>query len=214
MSGISRDDLAARTRRTIIDFARRRQLPGTGSNLERDEGEKRIWPDLTGVLGDIPWAVAGAVAARHYAPERATSDLDVVVMARDAATARERMAAAGYAPAGELAIGGSSWRSPDGILIDVIESTDAWMPGAIAAAAANRDWQGLPVLPLAYLVLMKLIAGRSIDAGDITRLTGYAGEDELVSVRAVVAAHAPELSDDLESFVTLGKLEHAPDEPR
>ena len=37
------------------------------------------WPDLTSVLGEIPWATVGGVAIRHYAPERATVDLDVLV---------------------------------------------------------------------------------------------------------------------------------------
>ena len=93
---MSARERAAHVRRTLIDIAKRRQKPGTGSApFERGQAPMMQWPDLTGVLTGVRWAIAGAVATRQYMPERATRDLDVVIAANDATTAREKMQAAG-----------------------------------------------------------------------------------------------------------------------
>src|SRR3990172_2175292 len=96
-------------RRTVIDIARRRQRPGTGSAPAplASRSVRMRWPDLSDVLGGLPWAVVGAAATRLYMPERSTRDLDVVVLKKDAAAARRRLRTAGYQYRGELAIGGS-----------------------------------------------------------------------------------------------------------
>lgn len=165
------------------------------------------WPDLTDVLRGIPWSVAGAVATRAYMPERATSDLDVIVHQHDAAAARERMKAAGYTQEGELTIGRSTWRAAAGPPIDVIEGRQAWLPDALALASTNRDGQNLPILPLAYLVLMKLEASRVQDVADVTRMLGGASDADLEGVRGTVQRHAESLAEDLESLIALGQLE-------
>jgi hypothetical protein len=165
------------------------------------------WPDLSDVLRGIPWAVAGAVATRAYMPERATSDLDVIVLRSDAAAARDRMRAAGYTQAGELSIGGSTWRAAAGPPVDVIEGSESWLPEALTLAQANRDQQDLPILPLAYLVLMKLEASRVQDVADVTRMLGGAPDAELERVRAAVQRYAANLAEDLESLIALGQLE-------
>ncbi|HXG42801.1 MAG TPA: hypothetical protein VNL95_08770 [Dehalococcoidia bacterium] len=172
------------------------------------------WPDLADILKPLPWAVIGAVAARLYMPERSTRDLDVVVLAQDAPEARRRLRAAGYSYLGELTIGGSSWTSPDGVPVDLIEGRDPWWPQALAEAAANRDAQGLPVLPLPYLVLTKLLSGRVQDLADITRMLGQADEESLTRVRALIAQHVPDAMEDLESLIALGKLEREGEEGR
>ncbi len=206
VSGAYRRDLA---RRVLIDIARRRQRPGSASVLRATPARsmRMRWPDLSQALGRLPWAVTGAAATRLYMPERSTQDLDVVVLAKDVAEVRRRLEAAGYALKGELAIGGSAWTAPDGTPVDVIEGREAWWPQALAEAAGNRDAQGLPVLTLPYLVLMKLLAGRVQDVADVARMLGHAAEDAIASVRAVIAAHAADLLEDLESLITLGKLE-------
>jgi len=165
------------------------------------------WPDLTEVLGSVPWAVAGAVATRLYMPERATADLDIVIRAADAADARRRFSQAGYAYTGELGIGGSAWMSPDGTRVEALERSDGWIEEALAQAAANRDPQGLPVLPLAYLVLMKLQASRAQDVGDLARMLGQADEEALAAVRDLITREAPGDLEDLESLIQLGRLE-------
>jgi hypothetical protein len=165
------------------------------------------WPDLTDVLGRLPWAVVGAAATRLYMPERSTHDLDVAVLAKDGQAARERLRAAGYQYQGDLPIGGSSWAAPDGTPVDVVEGREPWWPEALARAAANRDLQGFPVLTLPYLVLSKLVAGRVQDIADAARMLGQADEASLQDVRRVIGELQAALLEDLESLISLGKLE-------
>lgn len=165
------------------------------------------WPDLSAVLAPLPWAVVGGVATRLYMPERATHDLDIVVRRGDAPAARQRLAEAGYAYDGELTIGGSSWLSPTAVRVELIELDEAWLDDALARAQGNRDPQGLPVLPLAHLVLMKLRAGRAQDIADVARMLGQADEQALAAVRDLIRRQAPGDLEDLESLIHLGRLE-------
>ena len=82
-----------------------------------------------------------------------------------------------------------------------------WWIETIADAQANRDGQGLPIVPLPYLVLIKLRAGWVQDIADATRMLGQAGEATLDTVRMLFAQHAPEDMQDLESLIELGRLE-------
>lgn len=176
------------------------------------------WPDLREVLAGIRWAIPGAVATRLYMPERATRDLDIVVLAEDAEQAGERLVAAGFSPLGPLAIGGSAWAAPDGTPVDLIEAREPWWPEALAEASTNLDPAGAPVVPFPYLVFMKLLASRLQGLADVSRMLGAATEPNpnRAGARAVIREHAPDLSQDLESLITLGKLEteSAPDEGR
>jgi hypothetical protein len=166
------------------------------------------WPDLSGILGDLRWAVAGAVAARRYMPERATRDLDVVVLAADAAEARSRLGSAGFVLRGELSIGGTEWRAPDGTPIDLIEVGESWWERALQDAKANRDDEGSPVLTLPYLVLMKMQASRPQDVADISRMLGAATAQQVADARSIVARHSPDDVEDFDSLLELGRLEH------
>ena len=147
MSGV---DAKSHARRTILEIARRRQRPGTGSYLPglRGRTAAMAFPDLSQVLTGVPWAVVGAAATRMYMPERATRDLDIVVHTHHVSEARKRLLEAGYQMVGDLSIGGSSWTSPGGQEVDMLESDAPWLGEALSRAQANRDPQGLPVLPL------------------------------------------------------------------
>ena len=101
----------------------------------------------------------GAEATRLYMPERATQDMDVIVDVADAKAARRLLSEAGYSYQAELAIGGSSWPSSEGTPVDVVEMDEPWLAEALDEAERNLDAQGLPVLPLRYLVLPKWHAG-------------------------------------------------------
>lgn len=162
-----------------------------------------IWPDLRQTLGDIPWAVCGAVATRLYMPERATADLDIMILTRDAAAVHDRLSAHGFSRQSSLAMGGSAWQSPDGQGVDVIERGDTWL----AEEAANRDGQALPVLPPRYLVVMKLEASRAQDLADLTRMLGSAGEHELDQIRRTIRDLMPADQEDLDALIRLGRLE-------
>ncbi|MDW8317185.1 MAG: hypothetical protein RMN53_04950 [Anaerolineae bacterium] len=159
-------------------------------------------------MASVPWAVVGAVATRLYMPERMTQDLDIAIAAAEAARVRQLLADAGFEHVGELSIGGSSWRAPDGQRVGVIEGTEPWWPKALAEAQTNRDADGLPILPLPYLVLMKMTASRPVDLGDLARMLGQADDEALRRVREFFRAHASaEDCDDLESLIALGRLE-------
>lgn len=167
------------------------------------------WPDPSEALQGVAWTVVGAVATRHYMAERQTADLDIAVGQADADIARARLHEAGYTHLGELGkdVHGSIWRAPGGQEVDVLEMIDEWWPDAVQEAQGNRDVAGLPILPLPYLILMKLEASRAIDIADLSRMLGQADEPTLERVRAIVAGHRAEDLDDLENLIHLGKLE-------
>lgn len=208
MPKLTAEERARKTRETLIGIAKRRQRAGSGSAPRNYTGEPFVrWPDLTDVLRGIPWAIVGGVATSRYMPERFTHDLDVAIRAQDAGEVAARLRSAGYVFQTDLSIGGSSWEAPSGVPVDIIEGTEVWWPAALAQARENVDAAGAPVLPLPYLAMMKIRAGRPQDTGDVTRMLGAATDEELDQVRTVVAEREPDLAEDLESLIVLGKLE-------
>jgi hypothetical protein len=157
------------------------------------------------VLQGIPWVVIGAVATRAYMPERATGSLDILVRREDGDEVRERLEAAGYTFITRLAVPGFLVHSPEGVEVDVVLGDDPWLDEALARP--RQDPAGFPVLDLPYLVLMKMESSRAQDVADLSRMLGLASDEELGSVRAVVARHAPTEMDDLESLIYLGRFE-------
>ena len=202
-------ELSNAIRRTLIDIALRRQRPGTGSARKflTKRTTQVIWPDLTTILKPIPWAVVGAVATRLYMPERMTQDLDIIICVEDRREVWQKLKAVGFVYQGELNIGGTSWMTPNNEMVDVLEGRETWLASALAEAQANRDAQGLPILPLPYLVLMKFQAGRTLDLGDITRMLGQADTAQLDATRALFSEYHPQDLEDLESLIALGQLE-------
>ncbi len=194
-------------RKLLLGMALRRARPGSGSAevFLRERTAMTNWPDLTEILTGLPWAVVGAVATRAYMPERATQDLDILVIASDAREIRTRLEGAGFEKVQELAIGGAAWRSPSGNLVDVIVSEETWVPEALRDL--RQDPQGLPVLARPYLVLMKVQSGRAQDLADAARMLGFASEEERQITRALFARYLPDAVEDLESLITLGRLE-------
>lgn len=163
------------------------------------------WPDLRELLKDVPWVIADGVATRAYMPERATKDLDVLVRASDGDAVLARLKDAGYQVVATLGIPGYVLRSPQGVEIDVLLSDAAWLDEALAQV--GRDPAGFPVLALPYLVLTKLVAMRSQDWADVSRMLGLASEIELDRVRDAVRRYSPEDVEDLEALIILGQRE-------
>ena len=182
-----------KTRKLVIALAQRRQRPGSGSSLAalRERTARARFPDHTPVLGPIPWAVAGAAATRLYMSERATHGLGIVVRAEEAEAVRRALSEAGFEYQSELTVGGSSWLSAEGAPVDVVEMAEPWLAEALDEAEHNLDAQGLPVLPLRYLVLTKWRAGRVQDLADVTRMLGQASADLLASVRELFGGCRP-----------------------
>jgi hypothetical protein len=128
-----------------------------------------------------------------------------LVRCEDGDAVRERLEAAGYAFVSQLAVPGFLVHSPEGVEVNVVLGDDPWLDEALAHP--RQDPAGFPVLDLPYLVLMKLVASRLQDVADLSRMLGLASDEELASVRAVVARHAPTEMDDLESLIYLGRFE-------
>jgi hypothetical protein len=201
---------AADWRRGFLALAWRRHQParlGSRLSLLAARTTHVRWPDLRDALLGLPWAVCGAVATRLYMPERATADLDVLIHSVDRESVHARLEDRGFVRQGDLSIGASTWRSPADVGVDVRERDDPWVREALAGAAQNRDAQGLPILPLPFLALMKLQASRGQDLADLLRMLGPADDATLNDVRRVIQAHAHQDSQDLESLIELGRLE-------
>ncbi len=72
----------------------------------------------------------------------------------------------------------------------------------------------LPMATLPHLVALKMIAGRAIDAADITRMLGHCDDATLALVRAVChKVLSKEELKDLEQLIELGRLEYGVESP-
>jgi len=163
------------------------------------------WPDLRPILNGIQWAVVGGVATRAYMPERMTKDLDIVVHERDGETAIKMLEQAGYRVISRLAVPGFLLLAPDGTELDVIFGKYKWLKEALANP--KQDPAGYPVVGLPYLVMMKMLAQRTRDMGDLGTLLGWASDEDLDEVRAVIQKYEPEDVEDLETLIFIGKKE-------
>jgi hypothetical protein len=104
-----------------------------------------------------------------------------------------------------LSISGSQWQLADNTSLDVLEGEDEWVKEAVLNPNYAPD--GLPIIDLPYLVLMKLSASRTQDLADISRMLGLADESALTKIKSVVKAYLSTAMEDLESLILLGKLE-------
>lgn len=162
----------------------------------------------------MPRAVIGAVAANRFMPPRHTGDIDFAISDRDEKDAGTALLAAGWRRGPQLALRpplrGFAWQTPDGAPVDVITVPGLWGRELVDTAMANRAG-GLPVATLPDLVLLKMIAGRTIDAGDIARMLGHQDALTLEAVRlAARRVLGPDELADLDQLIELGRLEYGP----
>lgn len=172
-------DPHAQRRRCFINLVKKRVKPGTGSSI--DFLNQRTWNhflvNVKAIIKRAPFVIVGGVATRLYMPERMTVDLNILIKAEDAVLVYEDLEAAGSQKQNDLSISGSQWTLSDGTSLDTLEGNKPWVEAAIASPNYSPD--GLPVIALPYLVLMKLLASRSQDLADISRMLGGATESEL-----------------------------------
>lgn len=201
------DDPYAQKRKQFITLVMKRVKPGTGSSLEFLNQRTLIYPvtNLKAIILQAPFVIVGGIATRLYMPERNTLDLDILVLAEDAPLIHKDLERAKSKRIGELSIPGSQWQLSDGTSLDVIEATKDWATEAIANPNYAPD--GLPIIALPYLVLMKLTASRTQDLADISRMMGGTEDSLLQEVRRIVQIYLPSAAEDLESLIALGKLE-------
>ena len=163
------------------------------------------WPDLRQILQGLDWMIIGGVATRAYMPERATKDLDILVRAVDGRAVIDRLKQAGYRVISRLAVPGYLLQSSDGVELDVLFGHYRWLNKAFAQI--QTDMASYPVISLPFLVILKMAANRGRDVGDLSTMLGWATDDVLNQIRAVVARYAPEDRDDLESLIFIGQKE-------
>ena len=194
-------------RKQFISLVMKYVKKGAGSSIEFLNS--RSWTyavtNLNDIIKQAAFVIVSGVATRLYMPERMTLDLDILVKAEDAQLIYEDLYRAKGQKIGVLSIAGTQWRLADGTSLDVLEFDGDWVTEAINSPNYAPD--GLPVVDLPYLVLMKLIAGRSQDIADISRMLGVAEDWQLQRVNVVIGQYLPSAIDDLESLLVLGKLE-------
>jgi hypothetical protein len=202
-------------RRFYLERGLRKQGRGAGSDLRRlmalPREEAAVNPEL--LFGDLPAMVVGGVAARAYAPERQTKDIDFLVDHDRFAETTNCLRRQGWQkkldlvfPNTALGLHGEAWEK-DGMLIDVIATDQPW--GNEAFRAPAYDQVGLRVIPLAFLVLMKLDSARGVDQGDLTRMLGRLDDSEVNEVVKIVERHShdPQAADDVRQYALLGRME-------
>jgi hypothetical protein len=89
------------------------------------------------LFGDVPAVVVGGVAARAYAPERQTKDIDFLVDHKRLSEAIDSLGRQGWRkkldhvfPNAALGLHGEAWEK-DGLLIDVIATSQEWARDAL-----------------------------------------------------------------------------------
>ncbi len=208
---ITEDQLASLVARfVVIDMSRRRLRPGGGSldwdqlGREAPRVEARWRDALQGA--PRPFALCGGLAVNVYARPRFTDDLDLVVLSAGAEAWARYLAGAGWAVHGRLSTGGTAYVR-DGAELDVLVPDYPWLPRAMAAAQDNVH-EGIPVMPRAWLVLMKLTAGRSADQSDVSHmLSGLADGDFQSLLQTIETWLSPEDREDLAALYQLGRWE-------
>jgi hypothetical protein len=209
-------ETAASRRRFYIQVGLRKLPLGSGSDMEtlmQSEREK-LAIDMESLFGDIPAVVVGGVATRAYSPERKTQDIDFLVDHARYGDAHQRLHDQGWRKirdlvfsAGLLGLYGSAW-TKDGQKLDLLATEQAWAQEALEQHV--YDQTGLRVIPLPYLVLMKIDSARGIDQGDLTRMLGRLDEAGVDGVAAVVERHYgdPHGAQDVRQYAMLGALEY------
>ena len=163
-------------------------------------------------FGPVPRAVIGAVAANRFMPPRQTRDLDFAICDRDQEAAAACLEAAGWHRVRTLQLrpplSGFAWQAADGAPVDVITVPGVWGQELVETAMATREG-GPPFATLPHLVLLKMIAGRTVDGGDIARMLGHQDALTLEAVRMVArrVLGSEELAD-LDQLIELGRLEY------
>jgi len=200
-------DPNATKRKHFIRLVVKNAKPGSGSSIQFLNQRTWTYPvsNLSEIIKQAPFVIVGGVATRLYMPERMTLDIDILVKAEDARLVYQDLIKANSQKISELSIQGSQWQLEDGTSLDVLEGTGNWVAKAIQTPNYAPD--GLPIIDLPYLVLMKLIAGRSQDLADISRMLGGATDIQLHEVKKIINQYIPNADEDLESLILLGKLE-------
>lgn len=197
----------------------RLQTRGSGSDLRRlmEAPRANSAAMASNLFGDIPVMLIGAHAANAYMPPRHTKDVDFLVPQERLADVEALLQAAGWTksrdlffPNAKLGLAGSAWHcSEPEQEIDIITSAQPWVEAAFHAPV-SQDQNGARVLPLPFLVLMKLDSARTTDQGDLSRMLGRLSDNEIDHVVTVVARYYDDAqaADDIRQYALIGRWEY------
>ncbi len=164
-------------------------------------------------LKEEPWCLIGGFAARAYAPERMTQDVDILVAHDRFEAIKHELLKEGWIldtqlffPNASLGLYGQSF-TKGSFPLDVIASPQAWAAEALAVPVYDQN--GTRVIPLPYLVLMKLDSARGIGQGDLERMLGRVSDNEIEDIIVIVEKHSndPLAPQDIRQYALLGRLE-------
>jgi hypothetical protein len=213
---------AARRRFFIEAAARRRAGPGGTAEPSFDlPSEQRADHGVEGlerIFDDLEVCLVGAHAAAAYAPERATHNIDYFTAPAHYETALLRLHEAGYTKQHEMTFAsprlelfGSAWLDAGRtVSVGLLSSTGTWVEEAFAAARADNV-TGDRVMPLPFLILMKLDASRVQDQADMSHILGRCSLETVEHVVDTVRRHYtsdPAAADDVRHYATLGRWEY------
>lgn len=108
----------------------------------------------------VKLVLAGGAAMQVYGSDRLTSDVDFVSL----------KLLKGLPRGTPLTFGGEQTVAPSGVPVDIIVRSDELEPLYDAAAVDPIRIDGVPVVRLEYLVIMKLASGRPKDDTDLAHL--------------------------------------------
>jgi hypothetical protein len=195
--------------RDIIAMACRRAHKGSGtaSHVVREAGVDYDGADVGAYLRNVSYLLVGGMASSIYMQPRATLDTDALVSLEELKAAEEGLLAAGCRKTGNLSIGGSTWITPSGEVLDLIALDAPWIEQAMTQPVIGP--RGIRFIALPYLVLMKLLSARLQDLADISRMLGVAADEDVEKVLQAVREYSPQDEEDVHSMLRLGRLELA-----
>lgn len=162
----------------------------------------------------IPHVLIGGFAVNAYGYPRATADVDFLVPRRVLAGLNGRPLAQ------EAGVEGRTVKVPargESVDVDFVAiPRSSAVPAAVweQVFAAARPADGLPIIPLEGLVLLKLLANRTKDQADIVELVKRQGEDVARRVgvwlkRSLRGEEGSDLLSDFDVLVLTAKSEAA-----
>ena len=154
---------------------------------------------------DLRYVIVGGIASAQYQPTRFTEVIDLMVLAEASATAEKALRRAGWTQLGVISFGGSSWQSPQGELIDLLHApSETWVSAALATPIKTPE--GLRIIDLPYLLILKLSATRAVDISDIVGMLQHASDAEKQRIRHVIQTYRSDLLEDFEQFRAIAQL--------
>ncbi|MGD1866782.1 MAG: hypothetical protein ACFB0D_19695 [Phormidesmis sp.] len=170
---------------------------------------KALLPD------NLPYAIIGGIATTFYMPTRTTQDLDLLVLANDAELLEQSLARQNWTKLENIYINsegieilGGAWKSSEGELLDLLYTPNlSWAATALRPENTMSAPDGLRVIALPYLILLKLIARRNRDILDIEEMLQYCDKQKIAQIRAVISASMPALSEDLEQHIAIAQMD-------